>query len=154
MVMGQQQSPSPFGQQQQVSLSPMQQILQALLAPSVIGSLQAPYNLQMQAANIGMNPAALTSRINQATRQLSPELIHSVTRATTPSIASRGLATSPGMSQQMIAEALAPYQLQEQQMGQQAVMGGMQLPFGVGSGLAGQYPESLVNLANVLGYGH
>jgi hypothetical protein len=132
-------------------VNPMQQLLYALLGPTAIGATQAPYNLQMQAANIGMNPAALTSRINQATRQLSPELIHSVTRATTPSIASRGLATSPGMSQQMIAEALAPYQLKEQQMAQQTVMGGMQYPFNVGGGLAGQYPSSLIDYATLLG---
>ena len=133
------------------SITPMQQMLTALLAPQVIGETQAPYNLQMQAARTGMNPAALTSLINQSTRQLSPELIHAVTRATTPSIASRGLATSPGMSQQMVAEALAPYQMDEQQLAANTVMGGMNLPFGVGSGLAGQYPSNLIDWASLMG---
>jgi hypothetical protein len=104
----------------------------------------------MKAARLGMNPAALASLINRTTRQLSPQLINSVTRATTPGIAERGLATSPGMSQQIIAEALAPYQLQEQQMAQTDVFQGMQIPFSVGSGVAGGYPSDLANYPDVL----
>ena len=146
MVMQQQGMPQPMQ-----SITPMQQMLTALLGPQVIGATQAPYNLQMQAARTGMNPMQLTSLINQATQQLSPSLIHAVTRATTPSIASRGLATSPGMSQQMVAEGLAPYQMQEQQLAANTVMGGMQLPFGVGSGLAGEYPAELQKLAMIMG---
>ena len=153
MVMQQQGQASPFGMQPQYMqpITPMQQMLTALFSPQVIGATQAPYNLQMQAANIGMHPQQLTSLINQATQQLSPALIHAVTRATTPSIASRGLATSPGMSQQMVAEALAPYQMDEQKLAADTVMGGMGLPFGVGSGLAGEYPGTLQNFANIMG---
>jgi hypothetical protein len=130
--------------------NPIQQILQSLFGGLALGAEKAPYDLQMKAARLGMNPAALSSLINRTTRQLSPQLIHSVTRATTPGIAERGLATSGGMSEQIIAEALAPYQLQEQQMAQNQVFQGMGYPFQVGSGIAGGYPSDLAQFPDVM----
>ena len=115
-----------------------------------INTLQQPWNLQMDAAKTGMNPALLNQRIQAMTKPLSHQLVQSVTRATTPGIAEAGLATSPGMSQQMIGEALAPYQLQEQQLGQQAAFQGMDMPFKVGSGAAGGYPSAGVDLVELM----
>lgn len=133
-------------------LDPMQQMLMALLGPSAIRATKAPYDLQMQAAKMGVNnPEAIASMINRVTRQLSPQLVQSVTRNVMPSIAARGLATSGPMTEQIVGEALAPYQMQEQQMAQQQVLSGLQAPFSVGSGLAGQYPESLIDYGMMVG---
>jgi len=115
-----------------------------------INAVKQPYQQEQQAANIGMNPGLLSARINALTKPLSSQLVKSVTRATTPGIAEAGLATSPGMSQQMIAEALAPYQLQEQQMGQNAAFQGLTLPGQVGAGAAGAYPSAGIDLVELM----
>jgi len=133
-------------------LDPLQQALIALVGPEAIRATKAPYDLQMQAARMGVNnPMAITAMINRATRQLSPQLIQSVTRGVTPNIAMRGLATSPGMSEQMVAEALAPYAQANQQMAQNQILAGLQAPYSVGSGLAGEYPSSMVDYATMIG---
>jgi hypothetical protein len=115
-----------------------------------INAVKKPWDLQMDAAKTGMNPALMNQRIQAMTRPLSQQLVKSVTRATTPGIAEAGLATSPGMSQQMIAEALAPYQIQEQQMGQNAAFQSMTPAFQVGAGSAGLYPSAGVDLVELM----
>jgi len=113
---------------------------------SALGATAAPYNLQMQAAKTGLNPSAMASGINQLARPLSKNLISSVSRAAAPGIEGAGLATSPGMSEYITAQALAPYELQEQQLGESAYLAGQRQPFGVGSGIAGEYPAALAEL--------
>ena len=136
------------------SASPMtgglDELLTALAGQKGVNMYQQPWNLQMQAANTGMNPTLLNERIQSLTRPMNQSLIKSVTRATNPGIAEAGLATSPGMSQQITAEALAPYQVQEQQMGQNAAFEGMQPAFQVGSGAAGEAPTAETSLLNML----
>jgi hypothetical protein len=125
-------------------------LLMALAGRQGINAVQQPYQQQQQAANIGMNPALLTRRINALTQPMSQQLIKSVTRATNPGIAEAGLATSPGMSKQITAEALAPYELQEQQMGQNAAFEGLSLPGQVGTGAAGAYPSAGIDLVELM----
>lgn len=115
-----------------------------------LGAEAGPFNLQMQAAETGMNPQAEAAGIGALTRPLSRQLVNAVSRATAPSIASRGLATSPGMSQFITSEALAPYALQEQQLAQNQYQFGQRQPFGVGSGVAGQYPADIANLGYLM----
>lgn len=141
--------------QQGTSPNDLQSNLASLFGTQAgISSLQGPYNLEKQAAETSMNPQLMNQRINAFTRNLSPALIHAVTRATTPAIAERGLGTSAAMSQQIIGEALAPYQLQEQQMGNQLAESTLQPAFAYGSGLgsvmAGQH-EDLATLLGLLG---
>jgi hypothetical protein len=119
-----------------------------------ISGLQGPANMEKQIADISMNPQLLNQRINQFTRPLNQNLINSVTRATAPSIAERGLATAPGMSQQITAEALAPYEQQNQQMGTnlalQSFQPVQQYAEGFGTGMA-QKNEDLATLLGLLG---
>jgi hypothetical protein len=119
-----------------------------------ISGLQGPANMEKQIADISMNPQLLNQRINQFTRPLNQNLINSVTRATAPSIAERGLATAPGMSQQITAEALAPYEQQNQQMGTNLALQSFQpvqhYAEGLGTTLAGQQ-EDLATLLGLLG---
>src|ERR1700677_937075 len=81
----------------------LMQLLMGYEGTQAINTEKQPWNLQMDAAKTGMNPALLSQRIAALTKPLSTGLVKSVTRATTPGIAEAGLATSPGMSQQMIA---------------------------------------------------
>lgn len=135
--------------------NPLQDNLAAILGTQAgISGFQLPYNLEKQAATTSMNPALMNQRINQFTRPLSQNLIHSVTRAVAPSIAERGLATAPGMSEQITAEALAPYELQEQQQGENLAQSTFEPAFqfagGAGAQMAGQQ-EDLAHLIGLLG---
>lgn len=98
--------------------------------------LQGAQDLQKQSAQIGMDPTQLSHFINQLTKPMSNALITNTLNPVNAEIAQRGLATSPTMSQYISQQALAPYQLQEQQMGQQAAQFGLGLPFN----LQWQYP--------------
>lgn len=152
--------PPPSGQQQNTpgvtpgNNGPVGDALAQLF--SLFGTQQAgsaakaPYNLQMQAANESMNPATMNARIGAFTKPLSNQLVGSIMRSTAPNIAARGLATSPGMSQQIDAEALAPYEMQEQQLGSRNAFESLQPSFQVGSELAGSYPETNAALYKLL----
>jgi hypothetical protein len=98
---------------------------------------------QLNAMNFAQNPAAMMERIRAFEQPLSQNLIHSVIRDINPNIAARGLATSPGMTQQITAEALAPYEMQEQQQGIGLTEQGLGYPFQLGSGAAGWLPNAL-----------
>jgi hypothetical protein len=98
---------------------------------------------QLNAMNFAQNPAAMMGRIRAFEQPLSQNLIHSVMRDINPSIAARGLATSPGMTQQITAEALAPYEMQEQQQAIGLTGQGLRYPFELGSGAAGWLPSAL-----------
>lgn len=126
------------------------QLSTLLGASGALGAEKGPFNMQMQAARTGLDPSAISGGINRLTRPLSQNLINSITRATAPGIAERGLSTSPGMSQEITAQALAPYELQEQSLGQQAFFQGQEQPFKVGSGVAGQYPADIANLGYLM----
>jgi hypothetical protein len=126
------------------------QLMTLLGAGGQLGAEGQVFGQQEQAAQTGLNPQAEARGINQLTKKLSPTLINAITRDTAPSIAGRGLATSPGMSQEITAEALAPYQLQEQQLAQNQYQFGQRQPFGVGSGAAGGYPADIANLGYLM----
>lgn len=119
-----------------------------------ISALNGPAGMEKKIADISMNPQLLNQRIAQFTKPLSQNLIHSVSRAVAPSIAERGLAQAPGMTDQIIGEALAPYELQEQQMGTnlalQSFQPVQQYAEGFGTTQAGQQ-EDLTTLLGLLG---
>lgn len=124
----------------------MQQLMMAIGGYGAMNATRNPYNLQMQAANNGMNGVGAVQQINQMTRPLSRQLINSVSADVNPSIQMKGLGTSPGMSQYITSRALAPFELQEQQLAQNQYQFGQRQPFSVGSGVAGQYPQALAEL--------
>jgi hypothetical protein len=104
---------------------------------------------QLAAMNFAQDPAAMMQRIRAFEQPLSHNLIHSIMRDINPSIAARGLATSPGMTQQITAEALAPYELQEQQLATGLTTQGLQYPFMLGQGAAQWLPNTLGTLSGV-----
>ena len=130
---------------------PMSALLTLINTPFALNALRTPYNMQMQAAQTAMNPNAMMARYGQFFRPLSKQLTNEVTEAAGPSIAARGMATSPGQVSRMLGEALAPDVMQEQNQAMNAAMGSMQMPFNIGSGVAGQYPSSLAGMGQSTG---
>lgn len=94
---------------------------------------------QNQATNAELsylqNPAKLASAINATTQPLSTALTQDVGNQVQGYLAERGLATSPTIAAATEAQALAPYQLQEQQLAEQGILGTLN-PFSnrIGSG--------------------
>jgi hypothetical protein len=108
--------------------------------------LKQAWDRQSQAANIAMNPGMMNARIGQFLQPMSKQLISGVTRATMPNVNMAGMGTSPGMATQMVSQALAPYQMQEQQQAQNMALGTLNVPFQMGAGAAGGYPSSFTEL--------
>jgi hypothetical protein len=129
---------------QQLGMTSPESIL-AALGMIGFGGYEGYNTLQQQlnAMNFAQNPAAMMGRIRAFEQPLSQNLIHSVIRDINPSIAARGLATSPGMTQQITAEALAPYEMQEQRQAIGLTEQGLGYPFQLGSGAAGWLPSAL-----------
>lgn len=94
------------------------------------GQIGQIFPMQEAAAMEGLSPTVLSSAITAATKPLSSNLVNSVMDYTVgPALAKSGLSESPGMATSILGQALAPYQQQEQQMAEQAVLQGLQLPF-------------------------
>ena len=143
-------------QQQQGGMGgAMQDPISALLTlfntPFAMNALRTPYQMQLQAAKTAMDPGAMMARYGAFYRPLSRQLINEVTSAVGPSIAERGMSTSPGQISRMLGEALAPEVMQNQQQAMNAAMGTMQLPFNIGAGVAGEYPSSLAGMGTSTG---
>jgi len=134
-------------------VSPGEMLMNLLWGSKAVDLEKGLYDTQLAQAKNNMNPAYVASRINQMTRQLSPQLINSVTRAIMPGVAMRGLATSGPMTQQAIAEALAPYAQQNQQLAEQAYFTGQQAIGAPGQGPAQLLPYEYGNIGRILGQG-
>lgn len=78
---------------------------------------------------VNTTPTQAGQQISQLTQPLSADLVSSVSNPVQAYLAERGLAQAPGIQAQTLAQALAPYQLQEQQLGLQGWQTLNQLPF-------------------------
>jgi hypothetical protein len=89
------------------------------------------YNTENQALQRITNttPQQAASQINSMTQPLNQQLIDSVTNPTQAYLAERGLAQAPGIQAQAIAQGLAPYEQQNQQLASQSWQALNQLPF-------------------------
>lgn len=70
---------------------------------------------QQWAMNLLKNPAATQAFLKANTAPLNKQLVQSVGQDVNANTAARGLNTSPGVSKSIFAEALAPYEQQNQQ---------------------------------------
>lgn len=96
---------------------------------------------QMNALN-KLTPAQITAGITSLEQPLSGNLINSVTNATQGKLAERGLSQAPGIFSSELAQGLAPYQLQEQQMAQNAFFQKLGLPISARPSPFGPFPQS------------
>jgi hypothetical protein len=78
--------------------------------------------------NLARNPDQLTALINKSTQPLSNALVQSINNRVQGDMASRGLAQAPGIFAASEAQALAPFQIQNQEMAQQQVLAALGLP--------------------------
>ena len=74
-------------------------------------------------------PQQAAAQINSMTQPLNQQLIDSVTNPTQAYLAERGLSQAPGIQASAIAQGLAPYEQQNQQLASQSWQALNQLPF-------------------------
>jgi hypothetical protein len=145
----------PFGYQPDI-LSIPSSVSQALGLPdsaSMLAALglvgfgaQQGYNIlqnQQSATNLALNPNAMANQILGYQQPLQQNLLNSIMENIGPTIAAQGLGTSPGMTEQILGEALGPYQMQEQQIATNLASQGVMMPFQQGAGGAGWFPQAL-----------
>jgi hypothetical protein len=89
-----------------------------------------------------LTPAQVSTGISQLEQPLSSDLLHNVGNAVSGQLAERGLSQAPGIQAEALAQGLAPYQLQEQQMAQQAFFQKLGLPISAQPSPFGPYPQT------------
>lgn len=75
-----------------------------------------------------LTPQQLSSKVTSAEQPLSQSLLNAVGNQVQADVASRGLAESPGVFATTEAQALAPYQQQQQQVALQLILTQMGIP--------------------------
>lgn len=98
-------------------------VMNAITRGKAIGSLESS---EKKFANL--TPEQLSSLVSRATAPLSAGLTQSVGNQVQADVASRGLAESPGVFAATESQALAPYEMQQQQMALQLVLKQLGLP--------------------------
>jgi len=147
----------PFGPQPDIVSIPSS-VSQALGLPdsaSILAALglvgfgaQQGYDIlqqQQNAANLALNPNAMANQILGYQQPLQQNLLNSIMENIGPTIAAQGLGTSPGMTEQILGEALGPYQLREQQIAANLASQGVMMPYELGAGGAGWFPQALAS---------
>lgn len=89
-----------------------------------------------------LTPAEITSGINSLQQPMSTNLINNVTNATQGKLAERGLSQAPGIFASELGQGLAPYQLQLQQMAQDAYFRKLGLPISARPSPFGPFPQT------------
>ena len=84
------------------------------------------------------NPQAISGLVTQMTQPLSQGLVKGTENIVNASLAQQGLSQAPGIQSQVLAQALAPYQQNEQQMALTEALKAIGLP-----------GEALANIANI-----
>src|SRR6266576_1247109 len=96
---------------------------------------------QMDALN-KLTPAQITSGISALQQPLSANLQNSVANMTQGKLAERGLSQAPGIFASELGQGLAPYQLQEQQLAQDAYFKKLGLPISARPSPFGPFPQT------------
>ncbi len=134
-------------------LSQLEQSIAALNNPQMLANNAALFNNpnalaqsmatlnnpQMLAANQAVlnNPQQLNANIQALQTPMSQNLINSITAPVTAQVGASGLATSPMMTQYALGQALAPAQLQLQQLASQMGLSEQQMAGQLGAGVQG-----------------
>lgn len=79
-------------------------------------------NAQSYLANLMQNPTAFNTAAQQYIQPLNQGLVTGITNQTNAQLAERGLGGSSAITQQTLAQALAPYIQQNQQAGQNTLL--------------------------------
>jgi hypothetical protein len=104
-------------------------------------SKELAYLQQQQQANASLTPAQLAAKVSQATAPLNAGLVQGVENQVSGSLAEQGLSEAPGIQASVLAQALAPYQQQNQNTALQLVMQQLGLPIQYGQAILGNQPQ-------------
>jgi hypothetical protein len=96
---------------------------------------------QMKALQ-NLTPSDISKGTMALEQPLSNNLINNITNTTSANLAARGLSQAPGIQAQAIAQGLAPYQLQEQQLAQDAFFKKLGLPISARPSPFGPFPQT------------
>jgi hypothetical protein len=110
---------------------------------------QRNYLTQQEQANASLTPAQLASKVSAATAPLNAGLVQSVENNVSGNLAEQGLSEAPGIQASVLAQALAPYQQQNQNTALQLVMQQLGLPIQYGQAILGNQPQQ-ANLSPLL----
>lgn len=89
-----------------------------------------------------MTPAQMIAQITALEKPLSANLINNVGNTVQGQLGERGLSQAPGIYASSLAQGLAPYQLQEQQMAQDAFFKKLGLPISSRPSPFGPFPAT------------
>ena len=117
-------------------------ILNSITRSNQVGQLQSA---EKRFANL--TPEQFSSLVTRSEQPLSQNLLESVGNQVQADVASRGLAESPGVFATTESQALAPYEIQEQQMAMQRILTQLGLPIEYANSII----QSLGPSANVAG---
>jgi hypothetical protein len=112
--------------------------IQANRSRNAVLDQQMQYTKYLQ----GLTPTQITQMISQYQKPLSSNLINNVSNTVQGQMASRGLAQAPGIFAQAIGQGLAPYELQEQQLAQDALFKKLGLPISSRPSPFGPFPQT------------
>lgn len=98
---------------------------------------QMDYTKQLQ----NMTPAQVLQGIQALQQPLSSSLVNGVSNVVSAKAAERGLSQAPGIFNSELAQGLAPYQLQEQQLAQDAFFKKLGLPISSRPSPFGPFPN-------------
>ena len=111
-------------------------IMQAISQMSLAGKEKSALD---QSIWWSKNPTAISGLVNQLEQPLSKGLTSGVGNVVNASLAEQGLSQAPGIQSQVMAQALAPYQQNEQQMAITEALKAIGLP-----------SEALANIQSVM----
>lgn len=155
----------PIGESAQNALKGQQQAMQRQLSASDLANNPNKFMARINSMlGLGGNPNApagsagnpgMLQQIQKLIGTLTPQLSSGLNTATmqqvSPELAAAGLTQAPGIANEELSTAIAPQEIQEQQIGAQLATGEqqgatntanqtLQYPFQIGSGIAGQFP--------------
>jgi hypothetical protein len=132
---------------------PLSKILPAILAGTgilgTVGNIQgnqarnAVLNQQMALTKkyANLTPAQISSGVTGLEQPLSKDLTNTVGNTVQGQLAERGLSQAPGIFASSLGQGLAPYQLQEQQLAQDAYFKALGLPISSRPSPFGPFPQ-------------
>jgi hypothetical protein len=108
--------------------------LQMLKKQSLANAQMARYK---RLQYLSEHPEMMMQEMKKFERPLDQGLVSSLERTTDAHLAEQGLSTAPGIQQEVLAQALAPFKQNQQQMAMQALFKSLGLPDGVDVNIPG-----------------
>jgi len=99
----------------------------------IIGNIGTDIQRQQQINKLNAldNPATLSKEVAEATQPLNSGLVQSVTNQVSGNLAEQGLSQAPGIQATELAQALAPFQQQNQNTAMQLVLQQLGIPLSI-----------------------